>query len=384
MNRKGFQTNFVDIIVIIDTLGDEYTNPRYESPFNTLPFFDFSSSDKTTTGIGLGKSYLWVDDALTDKPQLRMSLFDLDRSKLINEEQGLGYHIIGTANDDSEYKITVLIDPNEWFGSVFINDSLIWDEVGVMGQYNSDANKTSLWLPFSAVNLDYATAIDWKTTKLVFFLFDLETVSATNFAISHYFPAITSSFEQPKALTAEELHFEFTATNQRTSYPYDEFGTGCRFTSLMSYNGTVSWQESQGGSIQWPTNKASFDGYLNSKELPDMVNYDGSLIKCKSNFPYNTSASFKMSEGQHNLTQHDVLRLFTPVHNEAFYANAQLLLPADVVTEPDTYIDNVTIDPSTQQVTLSGESSCSAILNCFSEPDDIFNWTLTLTPISLE
>lgn len=369
--------------ITIDTLGDSYSSPRYERPYGPYTFFDFSDSVKTSTGIGIEESYIWVDDVLTDNPQIRINLFGLDRTKMMDENLGLAHTLTGVNDDGSEISITVLVDPATWNGSILLNNSVVWDEVVVMGEFNNDADKMSLWLPMSAVNIDYATLSAWKQASIQFRLFNLSDVSASDLDITHVFPLITSSFASVSTVSSGQLRMEFHAVNRRTDYPYDEFGTGCRFASEMGYSGNISWDQSVNND-KWRVRTASFDGELSYKQKPDMVNFDNAVIECTSSSEYTAKSLLRMYQGQQHITLYDVLRLFTPVYNESLYDNVRFIVPDDVIEDPEGHIDDIYIDPTSKTVRLTGHSSCSKILNCYSEPDDQFDWTLSLTPLAFE
>ena len=370
---------------IFDTLGEGFTSPRYALPYGMQPFYDFSQADKTASGIGIKQSYVWVDDALSEQPQLRIKLFGLDRTKLLDEVYGLGLNLLGSKADGSEYKVTLVVDPEDWYATILVDGQVLWDEVAISGDYNGDADKTSLWLPLEALQLKYADLLDWQKVSLEFFLFDLQNIPEDNISeqsivVKHYFPPIVSSFEQPKTWQSDKIHLNFSATNLRTEFPYDEYDTGCRFTTEMTYSGDISWQETNTGSLQWPTNASHFEGSMSYAQKPDMINYDGTPIPCADTVHYSTDNLFNMRKGQSQLTLHDVVKLFTPLYNETWWDNAQTLVPHDVISDPDAHITAFSVDPVTQTIALSGQSRCGAILNCYSDEDDLFDWTMTLSP----
>ncbi|MBW2941829.1 hypothetical protein [Zhongshania aquimaris] len=369
--------------VTIDTLADGQSLPRYDLPYGAQPFFDFTASDTSQSGIGIAQSYIWVDDVLSDNPQLKINLFGLDRAKLLDESLGLAYRITGTSSDGSEYTVTTLVDPDEWRGTILVNNAVVWDEVGVLGAFYSDANRTSLWLPLQALDLNYSNLTAWKKVEVKFFIFNLANVSVTNPSIVHSFPAISSSFEEAKVLPAQKVHLTFTAYNQRSEYPPIESSAGCNYQSEVSFVGDITWEERRGETGLWRGHEATLIGVQNDKRTPDITNFDGTQVPCDDDYEYAAASGFTLLQDQQQITLRDMMRLFTPKYNETLYDNAGFLVPQDVVEDPNARIDTYTVDPITQQITISGQSPCSEILICVGGDfdEDVFDWTLSLTPV---
>jgi hypothetical protein len=270
------------------------------------------------------------------------------------------------------------MDPATWFGTVFEGETLLWDEVKGLGAYDQDANKVNLWLPLEALSRQYADFSGSSKVTIQFFYFKLN-----NLDVVDSYPPIETVFESLAAIAANTLAINFTATTQRTSFPYGENDSACRYTTEISYSGAISFTSTGSPLLShWSALKPQFLGSLSKQELPNNIDHNGAAYPCSGydNLPYETNGNgFHTRSDSAGLTANDLLRLFTPVYNQWLYGNSSIFVPSEARENPKTFVQSYAYNPLTKTATVRGTASCNGITNCSSaDMADVFDWKLTI------